>query len=186
MLWRGGQKALLNLIKMQRLRGFTLIELISVIVILGILATTATGVFTSKRSFEASVVKNQLLSSLRLTQQLALSRQNLSTSEPVTLAISQTSDTWVFSSWDSDPSGAGNTPFAVTDVERSNTSLRFSTSDFASACSDLSSSTSYDIEFDGNGNLLNANQLRICVVGDQSKQICLSGLGFAYEGDSCL
>ena len=171
---------------MKRNEGFTLIELISVIIILGILASTAGGLFATKENFEASVLKNQLLSSFRLSQQLALSRQNLSTSVPVSLIIAQTSDEWTFTIWDSNPAGVGNTAFDTSSVERSSATLRFSTSDFATACSGLSSSTSYTVSFDGDGNLLSGGQLRVCAVGEQTYQLCVSSLGFAYEGNTCL
>lgn len=173
---------------MKNNNGFTLIELISVIIILGILARSAIGLFATTESVEANVVKNQLLSSLRVAQQVSLSRQNLTApgSQPVSLNMNLVSGSWVFSVWDTDPSGAGNVAFDVSEIERSNTTLRFSDSDFSTACSGLSTSTSMEVEFDGDGNLLNRSQLRICVVGDQTIQVCVSSLGFAYEGTTCL
>lgn len=167
-------------------QGFTLIELISVIIILGILSVSAVGLFADKEGFRAAAVKNQLISSLRLTQQLALSRQNLSTATPVSLAISQSGDNWQFNLWDSDPAGAGNTPYATADAERGDVALWFSTSDYASACTSLTQATSYTINFDGDGNLMGSSPLRICVVGQSTFQICVSGLGFPYEGGTCL
>ncbi len=167
-------------------QGFTLIELVSVIIILGILSVSAVGLFADKEGFRAAAVKNQLISSLRLTQQLALSRQNLSTATPVSLAISQSGDNWQFNLWDSDPSGAGNTPYATAEAERGNVTLRFSTTDYASACSSLAQSASYSVNFDGDGNLMGSSPLRICVVGQSTFQICISGLGFPYEGGTCL
>ncbi|MDX1695076.1 MAG: prepilin-type N-terminal cleavage/methylation domain-containing protein [Ketobacteraceae bacterium] len=169
---------------MREANGFTLIELISVIIILGILTVSTVGVFSDKDEYGAPVVKNQLLSSLRLSQQLALSRQDLTTSTPVTLSVSQSGDNWVFTLWDSDPSGAGATPFKTTTIERNESTLAASTSDFTSTCASLATTNAFNVTFDGNGDLLSGNRMRICVSG--MNQICVTGLGFAYEGAVCL
>lgn len=170
---------------MEKTNGFTLIELISVILILGILSVSATGLFSSKQDVEENVLKNQLISSLRVSQQLALSRQDLTTTVPVTLAISQSSGSWQFNVWEMDSSSAGAVSFETASIERDITNLRFSTN-VATACSALTNSNSYTITFDGDGNLLSSTQLKICVVGNQTSQICISSLGFAYEGSTCL
>ena len=172
--------------KRTTMQGFTLIELISVIIILGILSATATGLFSAKSDFESAIVKNQLLSSLRLTQQLSLSRQNLTTAVPATLMISEASDIWSFNVWDSNPAISGNSAFATDTIDGGNVTLRFSTADFLSACSSLATSTSYSVSYDGDGNLLSGARLRICIVGEQTYQVCVSSLGFAYEGSTCL
>lgn len=166
-------------------KGFTLVELVGVILILGILSISATGLFSSKQDVETNVLKNQLISSLRLTQQLALSRQDLTPTNAVNLAISQTSDSWLFTVWEMDSSAPGAVAFEESSVDRDVTSLRFSTN-VSTACSALSNSTSYTIQFDGDGNLLSSNQLKICIVGTETIQICVSSLGFAYEGNTCL
>ena len=166
--------------------GFTLIELISVIVILGILATTSLGLFSKKESFEARVVANQLIASLHLGQQLALSRENQPAGVPVSVIISQTGSEWSFGIWDLDASVAGNLAFDSASVERSDTVLRVSTADFTSSCTSLPASNSFTISYDSDGNLSGAGRTRLCVVGEQTIQICITSLGFAYEGGTCL
>ena len=173
-------------IAMRNSKGFTLIELISVIIILGILASVAVGLFATKDNFASEVVKNQLISSLRLSQQLALGRQNLSTSVPVTLIVGQSSGDWTFDIWDSAAALPGNAAYDTANIEIANTSIRVTTSDFSSACSAISSSTNFSVSFDGDGNLLSGGRVRLCVIGDQTSQVCISSLGFAYAGSTCL
>jgi prepilin-type N-terminal cleavage/methylation domain-containing protein len=55
-----------------RTSGFTIIELVTVIILLGILATTALPKFTGSSSFEVYTYRTQLIAKLRLAQQRAM------------------------------------------------------------------------------------------------------------------
>lgn len=57
-------------------KGFTLLELVIVIVLIAILATTALPKFFSSDSFEAHTFRTSLISALRLTQQRAMQQTN--------------------------------------------------------------------------------------------------------------
>ena len=60
--------------RMQSQCGFTLIELVTVITILGLLAVAVVPRFVSTSTFESRTVEDQLISALRQGQQLALSK----------------------------------------------------------------------------------------------------------------
>lgn len=57
-------------------KGFTLIELVLVIVLLGILAVSVTSKFSSSDPYEAFSFRNSLIASLRLAQQRAMQQTN--------------------------------------------------------------------------------------------------------------
>ncbi|MEC7942312.1 MAG: prepilin-type N-terminal cleavage/methylation domain-containing protein [Pseudomonadota bacterium] len=58
-------------------KGFTLIELITVMLLLAILSTYAASRYIGARSFDLHVIKSELISSLRLTQLRAMHRSGL-------------------------------------------------------------------------------------------------------------
>lgn len=61
---------------MNRVSGFTLVEMITVIIIIGILSVVILPKFTGSDSFEAHPFRAQLISALRLTQQRAMQQTN--------------------------------------------------------------------------------------------------------------
>ena len=58
-------------------KGFTLIELITVMLLLAILSTYAASRYFGARSFDRHMIKSELISSLRLTQLRAMHRSEL-------------------------------------------------------------------------------------------------------------
>lgn len=56
--------------------GFSLVELVTVIILLGILAANILPKFTGSSSFEAHAYRPQLIAALRLTQQRAMQQTN--------------------------------------------------------------------------------------------------------------
>ncbi|PIE44077.1 MAG: hypothetical protein CSA50_02095 [Gammaproteobacteria bacterium] len=167
-------------------KGFTLIELIAVIIILGILSRVPIGLFATTDSVEANIVKNQLLASLRSAQQLALSRQNLTATGSVAMNMNLVSGNWVFSTTYHDATSPDAVTFDVVEIKNRNTTLRYSSSHFSGGCTAMAAATSLTVEFDGNGNVKTGDRLRICIVGDQAINVCVASSGFAYEGAVCL
>lgn len=79
---------------MGRQQGFTLVELVMTMVIIGILSAAAIGLFASRSDYAPFLAKDVLISSSLLAQQRALANQQ---NNPVTLTIRQTVSDWQFS-----------------------------------------------------------------------------------------
>ena len=154
-----------------RQKGFTLIELIMVIILLGVLSVFAMSRFSSGQSYSSAIVKNQLLAALRLSQQTALSRS--SSNQNVILTITSAGGSWLFVT-----SGGGDS--FTSQVEAGVEQIRFGTN-FAAACSSLST-LPLVISFDGDGNRLPQSNLRMCVDSDIDYELCISSSGYSYEG----
>lgn len=166
-------------------QGFTLIELITVIILLGILSAFAVSRFSSSQSYSTAVIKNQLIASIRLAQQTAMSRTSVNSASSVgqtQLQITGDTDNW-FLNITSGPINYN------AQVERDNEQVRYGTNTSVS-CSALTASTSTPLvlTFNGDGNRVPATALRICVDRPSSAadiELCISPSGYAYEG-ACL
>lgn len=163
-------------------QGFTLIELITVIILLGILSAFAVSRFSSSQSYSTTVIKNQLIASVRLAQQTAMSRSSVSSSGQTQLQITGDSDNWFLNIT------SGPITYNA-QVDRGNEQVRYGTNTSAT-CSALtaSSSTPLVLTFNGDGNRVPATALRICVDRPSSTadiELCISPSGYAYEG-ACL
>jgi MSHA pilin protein MshC len=158
-------------------QGFTLIELITVIILLGILSAFAISRFPSKQSFSTTVIVNQLIASARLAQQTALSRSSVLSSGHTQLNVAGTSESWQL------VVTSGPITYEA-EVGRDDEQVRFGT-DFTSSCSTLSSSA-LTVTFDGNGNRVPAQNLRVCIDSNVDRELCISSSGYIYEGSCTL
>jgi MSHA pilin protein MshC len=163
------------------MKGFTLIELIIVIILVSILSALGVGVFSGTDGFSARVSSDLWLTSLRLSQRLALMKQN--SSQLVSMGITQSSDNWNISV---DFDGTQLNSF---DVERNRVDFHSSTSDFASSCDALpDASFPMTFYFDGYGDFVNSSRVqllantRLCFAGGESVELCISPSGYAYAG----
>lgn len=160
----------------QKQKGFTLIELIMVIILLGVLSAFAMSRFSSGQSYSSVIVKNQLLAALRLSQQTALSRSSSGVS--VVLTLTSSAGNWSFVT-----SGGGGRDFE-SKIEIGTENIRFGTN-FTAACSTLSA-LPLTVSFDGDGNRLPQSNLRMCIDSVSAYELCISASGYAYEGECLL
>lgn len=160
-------------------QGFTLIELITVIVLLGILSAFAISRFPSSQSYSTTVIKNQLIASIRLAQQTALSRASVDDTEHTQLQVMGDSDNWYLNI------SSGPVSYNA-QVDRGGEQVRYG-SNLTSSCSALTA-TPFTLTLDGDGNRIPAQALRICIDTPSSSadiELCISPSGYAYEG-ACL
>ncbi|WP_396588349.1 prepilin-type N-terminal cleavage/methylation domain-containing protein [Bermanella sp. R86510] len=165
-------------------QGFSLIELIIVIIIISILAALGMGLFSAPSQYSATVVASQWLSALRSAQSQALQKQ--SPLQSFRWELDQVGTQWsVTSYW-------GSEIIDTFDVTFSNLNVTFSQTNFTSDCRALPAvSTPLVLPFNGMGQIItpSGNQevrnTRLCVIGDSAQQICIAPSGYAYAG-SCI
>ena len=154
--------------------GFTLIEVVLTLVLIGVLGFASIGLFASKDRYLARTVADQLLSQARLAQQVALATAADSGSA-VNLQLSRTADeiTSRVNSGDFDSQRSFDANGVVVSLKTSGTT----------ACGGGSDSD-FTLEFDGNGNLTGDHtdlHLLICTSGQLTIPICITPQGYAYE-----
>lgn len=164
-------------------RGFTLIELIIVLILVSTLSGLGIGLFSAPDQYVTRLAMEQWLSAFRFSQRLALLKQN--PTSILNITFTQSSE-----SWNASISQATNQLDSFK-LDRDNINVHMSTSDFSSACSTLpllSFPAAY--YFNGYGDAVTSSSvqltsnMRFCFVGQESAEICLSPSGYAYAG-SC-
>lgn len=161
-------------------QGFTLIELVTVIILLGVLSVFAVSRFPSSQSYSTHIISNQLIASTRLAQQTALSRSSVNMvnmTDYTQLVISEISGNWNLAI------SAGTQNYTA-QVERGSEQVRFG-SDLVAACSTLNAAP-LTLTFDGEGNRVPAQNLRICIDSTVNVELCVSPSGYVYEGNCIL
>ena len=148
--------------------GFTLVELVIVLVVVGILSVTAMGLFASRADFSASLVKDQFIASLLTAQQRALAHHS---SSPVLFTVLQSADgsNWILTV------SQGSESFAEKSIERAGAVLQI-------GGITLSDGASRVVSFNGAGETLEASDLSWRFTGESSRFFCLGTSGFAYSG----
>ncbi|MCD8523440.1 MAG: prepilin-type N-terminal cleavage/methylation domain-containing protein [Saccharospirillaceae bacterium] len=141
--------------------GFTLVELVMVLVLLGVLSTIGSSLFARPDSFSALSARDQLQAMMLLAQQRALA--NISAS-PVVLTLEQTGDEWRFHL------SQGSVVFQERQAPRHNAALSFNGSAFSNGqtsftfASDASAGSNYQFVFSSG----------------TTHPLCLAASGFAY------
>lgn len=149
-------------------KGFTLIELVMVIVLLGILSFGAVSLFASRDAYAGYIAKSQFISSALLAQQVALGMS--ATNDPVNLVIERdTNDVWNFTL-----TKASGGLSRTTSQDSSGTSLII---DGVT----LTQGASRTFTWDSKANLTDGLNHEIRFAGTSNYRVCLSSSGYAYE-----
>ncbi len=164
--------------------GFTIVELIAVLLLLGILAATAMSRLVGSNAYAPARISEQLIALGRLAQQTALSRQDAT----VSLDIDQPALDWRVRVIVNDATGT-----TIADEERvevRNTTIIVHN---AAVALSLGAAAPLHLVFDGLGNLValasGATNLdpsvgiRVDVTGDSTYSVCVGSAGHAYRGD---
>ncbi len=140
-------------------RGFTLVELVMVIILIGILSALGIGLFAGRSAFSPLLAQQQLASSVLLAQQAGLAGNGADA-----LTVTQASDDFVFTI------SGGPEPVEFR-IARAGTSLAVA-------------GASFPLSFDDLGRPSLAGNAQFTFTGDSTYRVCLSSLGAVYAG-SC-
>jgi MSHA pilin protein MshC len=166
---------------MKSTKGFTLIELIVVMILISILSALGIGLLSGTDQYSARLASDRWLAGLRLAQRLALQKQN--SANLVAITVSDSAALWTMSI----DQGAIN--LSDFEIEKERLQVRTSTTEFAAACATLPLLIlPFTLNFDGYGNSVSAARVqsatnrRLCFVGAQTMELCISPSGYTYEG----
>jgi len=163
-------------------RGFTVIELVAVLVLIGVLAVTTYSRWFSSGSFESSATVADITSAARLAQRIAISKP----ANTITLEVNNVAGTWEMAVMEDD-GGAVSTLFQI-----DNDSGNAITVTGVTGPVTLSAANDLVINYDALGNLddivVGGSSLgasvgaAISVSSGSSKTMCISPVGFAHAG----
>jgi MSHA pilin protein MshC len=166
---------------MKATKGFTLIELIVVIIVISILSTVGISLLSGSDQYTARLASDRWLAGLRLAQRFSLQKQ--SASNLVVLTVSNSASQWTMSI------DQGVTNLSQFSVDKEGLLAYASTTDFSAACNSLPLLTfPFRLNFNGYGDSVSGSRVqvstnqRICFVGATTQQLCISPSGYAYEG----
>jgi MSHA pilin protein MshC len=153
--------------------GFTLIELVMVIVLIGILSYGAASLYSSRDSFAGFIAKDQLISSGLLAQQVAMGMS--ATANPVSLNVARSSDdVWVFTL-----TKAGVAKSIISSQDASGNSISVDGTV-------LTAGASQTFTWNSNASMNDGANHHVYFVGTNTFRVCFSASGYVYESqDLC-
>ena len=152
----------------RRVFGFTMVELIVVIALLGILSAVAISRFGNTQTYHDLQLKDQLISIARVAQQTALNRND----QNVRLRLSRPDD-WLLQVQVNIPPSSSWLDLKQQSVVNNNGQLTDPNDQ------SISSSHSYEVMFDNLGNL--SGVLSNLAFNASGVIVCLSLAGYAYQ-----
>lgn len=139
--------------------GFTLVELVITLVLIGILSALGIGLLASPSTYSAGAARDQFVSTALLAQKHALAGAPSST---IDFSYERDGNNLVFL------------------VERDGSELARRTAD----ASDVTASpSSLGLEFDSAGRLVSSDGQGVSFTAASTHNACISSLGFPYAGD---
>lgn len=172
-------------------KGFTIIELVVVIVLVGIVGAVIISRFVGPNAFEIAAAQDGLLTTIRAAQQAALGRTDATL---VAFEIDQSGGDWVLTARD------GATTLRTLELPADNivleTGSAVASADTCATGFDTAVSGDFELVFEKKGNLdeftnngttemVDAmfNGVRNCVNDSPALSVCVSPAGYAYAGN---
>lgn len=151
----------------RKISGFTLIELIVIIIIAGILSAYILPRLSQRSTFDERVIKDEFINVARYAQQLAMMRGRNYT---VRFHLNNTTKNYGIDT----RLGSGAYSW-ITHANSENFPLAYPT--------DISTSpASIIINYDALGNIVGGVSQAVTITGSASNTICIDASGFAHEG----
>lgn len=151
--------------------GFTLVELVSVILLIGVLSTVAIGRLTKDQAFDKKLALDAIVSLVRQTQQRALGGSG------VALRVESSGTNIVISRL------AGGVTEATRTFSSDEVAITAGSIGSGTSCSDISSTMTLNFDSAADIETVDEDGFPICLDANQS--LCISPGGFAHIG-ACL
>ncbi len=162
--------------------GFSLVELVIAIALLGIVSVVVSTRWFSSEPFQADALKVQFIAEARLAQRTALANSQLE----ISLVITQSGGDWRYQIFQDN--GGGRVLLRETISDGAGVGIQVT----SGAATDLGAGVDLDLTYDALGNvqqmsvggvLRDANSGVNLSLAGGSHQLCISPLGYAHDGD---